>query len=268
MGFGGREKSVKPASIGITRVLIAALSVGCMYGLCAAAEKPALSGLNDRESYSIGYSFGNMTRNQGVGYDLELLLTGVRDAYGGKEPALSQEEMKTVLKELEKKIYVSVQKQYQEQIAKKQKEGEAFLAENSRKEGVITLPSGLQYKIIKEGTGPSPHENDMVSVNYRGNLIDGREFGGTGGKGKPETVAVKGVIPAWTEALKLMKPGATWQLVVPPALGYGQRGLAPRIPPNSVLIFELELVSIEKPSQSARSETAGAPKQADQKKSK
>ena len=241
------------------QLLIASLGIILSAGVCAAGEKPMLSEVKDKESYSVGYSFGKMTKNQGIEYDLELLLNGIRDAYGDKDPRLSQEEMKNILKELEKKIYVSMQKQYQEQAARNLKENDVFLAENSNKEGVITLPSGLQYKIIKEGTGPSPGKNDTVTVNYRGTLINGTEFDSSSSRGKPETLSMQAIIPGWSEALKMMKTGSTWQLFVPPALGYGQRGMERRIPPNSVLIFDMELLSIEKETVTGTAETSGKP---------
>jgi len=127
---------------------------------------------------------------------------------------------------------------------KNKKEGEAFLAENKKKEGVITLPSGLQYKVLTAGKGKKPTDTDTVTVQYRGTLINGTEFDSSYRRGQPATFPVRGVIPGWTEALKLMEPGAKWQIFVPPKLGYGERQFG-RIPPNSVLVFDMELLSIE-----------------------
>ena len=251
---------MKAKGIIIMQVLTIGIAFSFPSGICKAEEKPTLTDLKDKESYSIGYSFGQLTRNQGVEYDLELLLTGIRDSYGGKDALLGQEEMKAVLKELEKKIYVSLQKQYQDQASKNLKEAEAFLTENSKKEGVVTLPSGLQYKIIKEGSGATPNESDMVKVNYRGTLINGTEFDSSFGRKEREAISVKGVIPGWTEALKLMKTGSKWRIFVPPAMGYGKRAMEKRIPPNSALIFEIELVSIESAAIVSEAETSGAPK--------
>jgi len=228
------------------QLLIAALSMALLSTVCSAEEKPAQDNLKEKESYSVGYSFGRLIKGQGVEYDLEQLVAGTRDAFGGKDSRLPEEEMKTILKELEKKIYVSVQKQYQEYTARTLKEGEEFLKGNGKKEGVTTLASGLQYKVIKGGSGPSPTENDDVVINYRGAFVNGTEFDNTLSRGKPETLSMKAVIPGWAEALKMMKAGASWQLFVPPSLGYGQRGLENRIPPNSTLIFDIELISIEK----------------------
>ena len=130
---------------------------------------------------------------------------------------------------------------------KNKKEGEAFLAENKKKEGVVTLPSGLQYKVIKEGDGQMPKDTDMVTVNYRGTLVDGTEFDSSYKRGNPATFPVNGVIPGWQEALKLMKVGSKWQLFVPAGLAYGEKGAGSTIGPNATLIFEVELLSISEP---------------------
>ena len=128
---------------------------------------------------------------------------------------------------------------------KNKKEGEVFLAENKKKEGVTTLPSGLQYKVIKAGTGKKPKSTDTVTVNYRGTLIDGTEFDSSYRRGEPASFGVSGVIPGWTEAMQLMQEGAKWQVVVPPNLAYGEKGAGPNIGPNATLIFEIELISIQ-----------------------
>jgi FKBP-type peptidyl-prolyl cis-trans isomerase FklB len=130
---------------------------------------------------------------------------------------------------------------------KNQKEGEAFLAENKKKEGVITLPSGLQYKVIKAGSGNKPKATDTVSVHYQGTLVNGTEFDSSYRRGQPVSFPVNGVIPGWTEALQLMEAGAKWQIVIPSNLAYGDRGAGPQIGPNATLIFEIELISIQEP---------------------
>lgn len=227
-------------------ILVATLSMALLSTVCYSEEKPARNTTKENESYSVGYSFGRLINSQRVEYDIDQLVAGTRDAYGGKDSRLPEEEMKAILKELEKKIYVSVQKMYQENIVSNLKAGEEFLRENSKKEGIVILPGGLQYKVVKEGSGPTPTIEDDVVINYRGTLINGTEFDGSYSKGKPETVSMKAVIPGLTEALKKMKVGAKWQIFVPPSMGYGLRGLEKRIPPNSTLIFEIELISIEK----------------------
>jgi FKBP-type peptidyl-prolyl cis-trans isomerase FklB len=130
---------------------------------------------------------------------------------------------------------------------KNQKEGEAFLAENKKKEGVITLPSGLQYKVIKAGSGNKPKATDTVTVHYQGTLVNGTEFDSSYRRGQPVSFPVNGVIPGWTEALQLMEAGAKWQIVIPSNLAYGDRGAGPQIGPNATLIFEIELISIQEP---------------------
>jgi FKBP-type peptidyl-prolyl cis-trans isomerase FklB len=135
--------------------------------------------------------------------------------------------------------------QQKEQAAKNLVESRAFLAENGKKEGIKTLPSGLQYKVLTEGSGKSPKAEDNVTVNYKGTLINGTEFDSSYKRGQPATFQVKGVIKGWIEALQLMKEGSKWQLFIPPELGYGERGAGPLIPPNSALIFEVELIAIK-----------------------
>jgi FKBP-type peptidyl-prolyl cis-trans isomerase FklB len=137
------------------------------------------------------------------------------------------------------------QKQQAELGAKNKTEGEAFLAANAKKEGVVTLPSGLQYQILTEGQGENPKATDQVTVQYRGTLIDGTEFDSSYSRGQPATFRLNQVIKGWTEALQLMKPGAKWKLFVPAALAYGDKGAGPKIGPNSTLIFEVELISVK-----------------------
>ena len=170
-------------------------------------------------------------------------LKRIRDALEGKEPGMSPEEIRETISSLQKRAFIAQQQRLREQAAKNLEEGKAFLAENAKKEGVKTLPSGLQYRVITEGTGASPKAGETVTVNYRGTFLDGTEFDSSYKRGKPASFQVDGVIAGWTEALQLMKPGDKWQLFVPSELAYGQRGMG-RIPPNSTLIFEVELVSL------------------------
>jgi FKBP-type peptidyl-prolyl cis-trans isomerase FklB len=139
----------------------------------------------------------------------------------------------------------AVQQELKEKAEKNLVESEKFLAENKAKEGVKTTASGLQYKVLKEGEGPSPKVGDTVTVNYRGTLIDGTQFDSSYDRGEPATFPLTGVIPGWTEALQLMKKGSKWMLYIPPNLAYGERGAGNRIPPNSTLIFEVELISFQ-----------------------
>jgi FKBP-type peptidyl-prolyl cis-trans isomerase FklB len=157
---------------------------------------------------------------------------------------MTPEEMNKTLVELKRKVTAAQQEERKMAAEKSRAEGEAFLAENAKKEGVVTLPSGLQYKILKDGAGASPQATDNVTVHYRGTLIDGTEFDSSHKRNQPATFRVSGVIRGWTEALQRMKPGAKWRLFIPAKLAYGERGTGSAIPPNSALIFEVELLKV------------------------
>jgi FKBP-type peptidyl-prolyl cis-trans isomerase len=169
----------------------------------------------------------------------------VKDAAAGSKTRLTQEEAQAVLNEVQTEIKKQQQEKTQQAAAANKTEGEAFLAANKSKDGVVTLPSGLQYKILTAGTGPKPTASDSVKCNYRGTLINGTEFDSSYKRGQPATFAVGQVIKAWTEALQLMPVGSKWQLFVPSSLAYGERGAGAEIGPNAILIFEVELLSIE-----------------------
>jgi FKBP-type peptidyl-prolyl cis-trans isomerase FklB len=220
------------------------LVVAFLSGICFAGEKPELKGEKEKINYSIGYQLGGDLKRQGVGLDPDLLLKGIRDAVGGAEPRLSPQEMKKTLVDLKKKVVADDRMRRREEAGKYRAEGEVFLAENGKKEGVVTLPSGLQYKVLAAGNGKSPNPTDNVTVHYRGTLVDGTEFDSSYKRNKPATFGIDRVIPAWKEALPMMKEGAKWQLFVPAKLGYGPRGAGAKIPPNSTLLFEVELISV------------------------
>ena len=211
---------------------------------CFAGEKPELKGQKDKESYSLGYQFGQSLKLQGLDINLEVYTSGIRDALGGTKPPLSQEEMQKTVSELQQRLMAARQKELKEMGVKNLAEGKAFLEENKKKEGVKTLPSGLQYKVLKEGTGKTPKATDEVTVNYKGTFINGTEFDSSYKRGKPATFQLDKVIRGWTEALQVMKEGSKWQLFIPPELAYGDRGGGP-IPPNTTLIFEVELISVK-----------------------
>lgn len=196
-----------------------------------------------KESYVLGYEFGGNLKKQNVEVDLDVLVAAIKDGMAGSKPTLSPEEAKRVVQQLRKRLLV-VQNALNEQTRTKNREaGEAFLAANKAKEGVVTLASGLQYKVLKEGKGPKPQAGDRVSVNYRGTLIDGNEFDSSYSRGEPTTIALNGVIKGWSEALPLMNTGSKWEIYVPADLAYGERKFG-SIPPNSTLVFELELLGI------------------------
>ena len=199
-----------------------------------AQEKPVLKSQKEKVSYIIGADIGGNLKRQSVDVDPNILARGIQDALSGAKPLLSKEEIQETMVA------------FQKEMADKQKQrGEAFLSENKKKEGVKILPSGLQYKVIKAGTGKKPKVTDTVTVNYRGTLIDGTEFDSSFRRGQPVAFPVSGVIPGWTEALPLMQEGAKWQLFVPPNLAYGERGAGGLIGPNATLIFEVELISVQ-----------------------
>ncbi len=229
--------------IGMKYVPVIILIVGLICPVCRADEKQKLTDRKDRESYSLGYQFGNSLKTQGVDINMEIYASGIQDAVGGKEPLMGQEEIQTTISELQKRVAAVMQKAMKEKAVKNLAEGKAFLEENKKKEGVKALPSGLQYKVLVGGSGKTPAANDTVTVHYRGALIDGTEFDSSLKRGKPAAFPVSGVIKGWTEALQLMKEGGKWQLFIPPELAYGERGNSP-IGPNSVLIFEVELISV------------------------
>ena len=214
------------------------------------AETPAVDGaaeLRDAGSqlnYSIGYQIGSDFRRQGVEFSPEMLIRGVEHAASGTEPMLKPAEMRATLSQLQQRVSAQ-DKQTQPAVAAGQAAtAETFLAGNAGRQGVVTLPSGLQYKVLAEGEGATPGASDTVTVHYRGTLVDGTEFDSSYRRNRPATFAVNRVIAGWTEALQLMQEGDKWQLFIPPALAYGERGAGKRIPPNSALIFEVELLSV------------------------
>lgn len=214
-------------------------------GLVWAQEASAPKDQKDKVSYSIGVEIGKNLKKQSVDVNSEFLVKGVKDAYSGEKFLMTDQEMAEALMAFQKEMMAKQQELAKKVGEKNQKEGEAFLAENKTKEGVTVLPSGLQYKVTKAGTGKKPKATDTVTVHYRGTLIDGTEFDSSYRRGQPVSFPVNGVIPGWTEALQLMEEGAKWQIFIPSKLAYGERGAGPQIGPNATLIFEIELISIQ-----------------------
>jgi len=229
--------------------LIAALGILFLASQVSAEENLVLKNQKDKVSYIIGMEIGKNFKKQSIDIDPDILTKGIKDAISGGKPLLTEQEIQENMVTFQKEMMAK-----QEELAKKlgennKKEGEAFLAENKKKEGVKTLPSGLQYKVTKAGTGKKPKLTDTVTTQYRGTLIDGTEFDSSYRRGQPVSFPVTGVIPGWTEALQLMEEGAKWQLFIPPNLAYGERGAGRDIGPNATLIFEIELVSIQEKKQ-------------------
>jgi FKBP-type peptidyl-prolyl cis-trans isomerase FklB len=204
-------------------------------------DKPQLKDLKDKVSYSVGLSVGSNFKKQGQDLNPDALLAGLKDALSGKPPALSDKEMQETMEAWNKQME-DKQKAAGEKNAA---DGVKFLAENKSKNGVKTTASGLQYKVIKEGTGAQPKATDTVTVNYRGTLINGTEFDSSYKRGQPATFPVSGVIKGWTEALQLMKTGSKYQLFIPSSLAYGERAISADIASNSTLIFEVELLDVK-----------------------
>jgi FKBP-type peptidyl-prolyl cis-trans isomerase FklB len=203
----------------------------------------------EKFSYALGMNIGASMKRQSVTVDPAILARGLKDTLSGGKTIMTEDEARATLKQMQDEMRQKQQAKAQEEGAANKKEGDAFLAANKTKEGVVTLPSGLQYKILKEGTGPKPTSSDSVVCNYRGTLIDGKEFDSSYKRGQPATFPVTGVIKGWTEALQLMPVGSKWQLFVPPDLAYGERGAGADIGPGATLIFEVELMSIADKSQ-------------------
>lgn len=210
-----------------------------------AQEKLALKNQKEKISYILGMDIGNNLKRQSIDIDTNILARGVKDAFSGSQPLLTEQEIRETMAAFQKEMMTK-----QEEIRKKnKKEGETFLAENKKKEGVKTLPSGLQYMVIKAGTGRKPKLTDTVTTHYREILIDGTEFDSSYLRGQPVSFQVNGVIPGWTEALQLMEEGAKWRLFIPSNLAYGEQGKSGIIGPNMTLIFEIELLSIQEKKQ-------------------
>jgi FKBP-type peptidyl-prolyl cis-trans isomerase FklB len=232
--------------------LIALLACALPVGVASAQDKPELTTPKQRVSYSIGANIGGNFKRQEIDIDTKTLAAGITDALAGKL-ALTEAEMREVMMAFQQEMQTKMQakaKALDEQNVKvapeNLKKGEEFLAANGKKEGVKTTASGLQYKVIKSGTGKTPKSADTVKVHYHGTLIDGTVFDSSVERKEPVSFPVNGVIPGWTEALQLMKEGDKWQVVIPSKLAYGEQGAGDKIGPNSVLIFEVELLAIEK----------------------
>lgn len=221
-----------------------ALGMGLLAVASAGAGDPALKSPKERYSYALGMDLGNQLRKMSVDVDADLFRTALKDALSGSKTLLTEAEVKSAIAELQaelKKNQILPVKSQEDG----QKSGQAFLAENKTKEGVVTLPSGLQYKILKQGDGRKPTEADTVVCQYRGTLVNGAEFDSSYRTGQPANLAVSAIIPGWREGLKLMAVGSKYQFFIPSELGYGAYGWGREIGPNAALIFEVELLAIK-----------------------
>jgi FKBP-type peptidyl-prolyl cis-trans isomerase FklB len=202
----------------------------------------------ERVSYSIGMRIASGMKAQEVDLDVDVIAKAMKDVMAGNKTLLTEQEAQQVLMSWQQRMQEQFQKKQIALAEKNQAEGAKFLEENKQKEGVKTTPSGLQYKVITSGNGLSPKADDTVTVHYKGTLIDGKQFDSSLDRGEPATFTVNRVIKGWTEALQLMKIGDKWQIYIPSELAYGPRGNGPNIPPNSVLVFDVELLGIQPPA--------------------
>ena len=222
----------------------------------------ALSTRKDKFSYALGMNVGlglgaNLKRDS-VEFDPKLVAAGLLDTLSSSKTRLTEQEAQAVVKEVAEEVRKAAQERSAKAAVSNKAEGETFLTANKAREGVVTLPSGLQYKILTAGTGPKPTTSDTVVCNYKGTLINGTEFDSSYKRGQPATFPVSGVIKGWTEALQLMQVGSKWQLFIPSNLAYGERGAGADIGPSATLIFEVELLSIQ-PKEQPKPAAAGGP---------
>jgi FKBP-type peptidyl-prolyl cis-trans isomerase len=229
-------------------VAIVVIGMLVLVGQAYGADDNALKSDKDKLSYTFGANFGKSLKQQEIEINQDVFVKGMKDGLSGGKLLLTDQEMKDTMTSFQKEMAAKQAEKRKVLGEKNKKEGESFLAANKTKEGVKTLASGLQYKVITEGAGKTPKATDTVVTNYRGTLIDGTEFDSSYQRKNPATFKVNGVIKGWTEALQLMKEGSKWQLFVPSELAYGERGAGPNIGPNAVLVFEIELVSVKEES--------------------
>lgn len=209
-------------------------------------EKP--QSLDDQASYIIGLNIGRNLKAQEVPANLDLVVKGLRDGLSGAQPAMTDEEMTATMNNFQQQMMAKQEARMKAEGEKNKKAADDFLAANKAKKGVVTTASGLQYEVVQEGTGASPKATDQVTVHYTGTLLDGTKFDSSVDRGQPATFPVNQVIAGWTEALQLMKVGGKYKLYIPPALGYGERGAGGEIGPNSLLVFDVELLGIGEPA--------------------
>jgi FKBP-type peptidyl-prolyl cis-trans isomerase FklB len=249
---------LKKHNVPMKRILWSVAVLGCLVSQLRAEDQATFTDKKQKFSYSLGMNFGTSWKSQEIDVDLDTLVKGIKDAMAGKT-ALTQEQARETLMEFSKEMRAKQEEKRKLLGEKNKKEGAEFLAANKNKSGVITLPSGLQYKVITDGTGPIPKSNDTVSVNYVGTLIDGTEFDSSIKRGQPASFPVTRVIKGWTEALEMMKVGSKWELFIPSDLAYGTNGSGSKIAPNATLIFNVDLLSIQPPAQPVQPAATVAP---------
>ncbi len=209
-----------------------------------AADATLIKTDKDKLSYSIGASIGKNLKNESAEIDLNVMIEGIKAGLAGDKVLLSEKEVREVMNEYQTQMRKRAAAKKQLAQGDNKKKGDAYLAQYKAQKGVLELPNGVLYKIIKEGTGKKPMESDMVEVNYRGTLINGTEFDATE-PGRPANLKIPSLIAGWKQALTMMPTGSKWQIAIPSALAYGERGVGADIGPNEVLVFDLELIAIK-----------------------
>ena len=217
-------------------IILIALMAGPVMAQDVTSDKGKLS-------YAVGWDIGEDIKRRGAEFDVETIISAVRDSAAGKDPQVPAEDMVAMLAELQKKVRQEQAEAFQKLSDENQVQSEEFLAANIAKNGIVALPSGIQYRVIEEGEGARPDMDSAVKVHYRGSKTNGHEFDSSFARGVPEEFTVSSVLKGWQEVLPLMKTGATWQIFVPPELAFGARGNPP-VGPNEALVFDLKLVEI------------------------
>ena len=237
-------------------IALVVVSVFCVPAMLSAAEKPKAAGtmttFQEKLSYSMGLDVGTYFKGMGDDILLDNLLKGINDAFAGANPQMTKEEIAAVQKEFAEKMQARQAEKMKTMLAKNKKAGQEYLDTNKKKKGVTVTKSGLQYEVVKKGDGPLPKATDTVKVDYIGTLADGTEFDNSIKRGEPAVFGVGQVIPGWSEALQLMNVGSKFRIVIPADLAYGDNGAPPVIEPGSVLVFEVDLRSIEKAEKAAQ----------------
>lgn len=228
------------------RVTAAVIGLAMSSAIAALDSTTTLTTDTDKLSYSIGADLGKNFKKQGIEISPAAMTKGLQDGSAGGQTLLTDQQMKDVLTKFQHDLIAKRQADFTKQAEENKAKGETFLSQNKAKEGVIALTSGLQYKIVKAGTGVKPSKDDTVTVDYTGHLIDGQVFDSSEKTGKPATFKVSQVIPGWTEALQLMPAGSTWEIYIPSGLAYGPRSVGGPIGPNETLIFQIHLISVQK----------------------
>jgi FKBP-type peptidyl-prolyl cis-trans isomerase FklB len=240
---------------GLRMLLAGVLIAGTRQLTLGAEDKPAFKDEKEKVSYSLGVNIGNSIKRSGYDVDVDVVAGAIKDVIKGGELRMTDQQVREALMAYQRELNAKREEERKKAGEKNRQAGEAFLAENKKKPGIAThmveLPDGktaeFQYKVLTEGSGPYPKNNDTVSVNYRGTLIDGKEFDSSAKHGGPAKFQVNRVVKGWTEALQMMKPGSKWEVYLPSSLAYGDAGSPPMIEPGATLIFEIELVGIDTP---------------------